>query len=198
MRMKLFLTTMLCACCVQLAVAQPPNGGGRGGRGGPMNPRAMVERLMSMDANGDGQLSKDEVASDKRLANMFSKADANSDGVLTKDELTTFFTKEAASGGRGGPGQDGMGPGGPGGFGPPPGGFGGSGGMGGGPGGGPQFGVVLPDFMQDQLGLSDSQKKQLAKLQADVTSRLNKILTDEQREQLKSHRPPMGPPPGDQ
>lgn len=213
MRIKLLVAAIACACLVQIAEAQPPGrGGGRGGRGGQggMNPQAMIERLMAMDTNSDGQLSKDEVASDKRLANLFGKADANSDNVLTKEELTDFFTKEAASGqgqfGRGGPGQDGMGPGGPGGFGgpggpggfgPPPGGpdgFGGPGGFG----GGPQFGVILPDFMQEELGLSDAQKKQLQKLQADVTARLNKILTDKQQEQLKSHRPPQGPPPGEE
>lgn len=197
MRIKYSIALLASIGLMQVAVAQPPNGpnGGRGGRGGPgqMNLQAMVERLMTMDADGDGQLSKDELASDQRLANMFVRADSNSDSVVTKVELTSFFTKESASGqgpfDRGGPGQEGMGPGGPGGgpgFGPPPGGFGGPGG----PGPGPQFGVVLPEFMVSELGLTETQKKQLQKLQADVTTRLNKILTQKQRDQLKAHQPP--------
>ncbi|HJZ53458.1 MAG TPA: CotH kinase family protein [Gemmataceae bacterium] len=77
-------------------------------------------------------------------------------------------------------------------------------GMGFGPPGGPggpggfmmrlQPGVVMPLPLQDALQLSDEQKKQLAELQKDVDGKLDKILDDEQRGQLKALR--EGGPPG--
>ena len=63
----------------------------------------------------------------------------------------------------------------------------------GGPGGGmrimmPAAGEVLPPPIQDMLGLTDAQKKQLAELQKDVDGKLDKLLTAEQRAQLKTMR----------
>ncbi len=58
-------------------------------------------------------------------------------------------------------------------------------GPGGGPGGPPQPGQVLPSFMQEQLKLSDEQRKQLKTLQEEVDARLAKILTAEQQQQLQ-------------
>ena len=72
----------------------------------------------------------------------------------------------------------------------PTGGRGGRGGPGG-PGGGglgmrmPRPGDILPGFLQDVLGFSDAQKKQLADVQKDVDAKLDKILTAEQKTQLK-------------
>ena len=82
----------------------------------------------------------------------------------------------------------------------------------GGPGGGPMMifrgpppGEVLPLPLQDQLGLTDEQKKQLADIQKDVDAKLGKLLTDDQNKQLKGLRDggpggmmafPGGPPPG--
>jgi Spy/CpxP family protein refolding chaperone len=69
----------------------------------------------------------------------------------------------------------------------PPGGKGGKG-FPGGPGG---FGMraapgeLMPGFIQEQLKLTDDQKKQMADLQKEVDARLDKLLTEEQRTQLK-------------
>ncbi len=85
--------------------------------------------------------------------------------------------------------RGGFGPGGPGG----PGGFGPSGPGGpGGFGGPPQPGQIMPPFLADRLKLTDEQKKKLDELQKDVDSKLEKILTDEQKKQLKEMREAFG------
>ncbi|MDY3555088.1 EF-hand domain-containing protein [Gemmata sp. JC717] len=183
----LFTAALLGAA--SLTSAQPPGQpGGKGGKGGKAGGRTvtvddMVARVFAYDTNKDGKLTKDELT-DGRLHALFERADANKDGVLTKDELTALLTKESAamSGGSS-----------PGGFGPgSPGGPGGPGGPGFGP---PQPGQVLPPFLQDQLNLTDAQKKELAALQKDVDARLNKILTDEQKKALRERGPGGFPPP---
>jgi len=65
---------------------------------------------------------------------------------------------------------------------------GGPGGKGGGFGGGftrPVPGQIMPPFLQDRLKLTDDQKKAFAELQKDVDAKLDKLLTDEQRAELK-------------
>jgi hypothetical protein len=179
--------------------AQPPAGGKGGGKredskaGGA---DAFVARMMAFDKNKDGKLTKDEVT-DERLHPLFDRADTNKDGVVTKEELIALYAKEGAmlgAGGRGGPPGDG-----PGGFGPP-GGPGGPGGR-----GGPQPGQVLPAFLQEMLGLTDDQKKQVSEVQKMVDDKLATILTADQKKQLQEMRtrgpggpggpPPDGPPP---
>jgi hypothetical protein len=54
-----------------------------------------------------------------------------------------------------------------------------------GPGRGMQPGQILPPFLQDQLKLTDDQKKQLAELQKETDEKLAKLLTDDQKKQLK-------------
>ncbi|HEV3445777.1 MAG TPA: aryl-sulfate sulfotransferase [Gemmataceae bacterium] len=78
---------------------------------------------------------------------------------------------------KGGPGPGGRpgGPGGPGGFAGPP-----------------QPGQILPSFMQGMLNLTADQKKQLEALQKDASARLDKMLTDEQKKELKEMRPGFG------
>jgi hypothetical protein len=167
---------------------------------------AAVARLMAFDKNGDGKLTKEELA-DERLHRLFDRADANQDGLVTTQELTTLLASETSAfgGGRGGPGSGGP-PDGPGAGGPdggPRGAGGGPGGRGpGGPGGfgaPPQPGQIMPTGLQDALGLSDKQKQQLAELQKEVDSRLDKILTSEQKQQLRELRDRgpggFGPPP---
>jgi outer membrane protein assembly factor BamB len=85
-----------------------------------------------------------------------------------------------------------------GGFGGGPGGFGGGRGRGGpggagGLGGPPGVGQIWPPFLQDQLNLSDQQKKDLEELQKELTGKLEKLLTDEQNKQLKEGVAPGGP-----
>lgn len=72
----------------------------------------------------------------------------------------------------------------------------------------PQPGEILPGFLQDMLQLTDEQKKQVAVLQKETQDKLDKLLTEEQRKQVKDMRdrgpggfgPPGGPggfgPPG--
>jgi Spy/CpxP family protein refolding chaperone len=78
----------------------------------------------------------------------------------------------------------------------PPGREGGPGGPGGR--GGPGGFHLLPPRAQEQLNLTDDQKKQVAALEAEVKAKLEKILTPEQLQQLKQMRPPgrMGGPGG--
>jgi hypothetical protein len=166
-----------------LALAQRPGGPGRGPRGG--NPEDFVARMMEFDKNNDGKLTKDEVT-DERLTRLFDRADANKDGTVTKEELTALATREQAND-RGGPGGFGPPGGGPPGFGPP--GF-----------GPPRPGVILPPMLQQRLNLTAEQKTQIEALQKEVDARLEKILNDEQRTQLKEMRERgpggFGPPPG--
>ena len=158
----------------------PPGPGGRGARqgqgrsGGANGANSYVARMMAFDTNKDGKLTKEEVT-DERMQDLFERADANNDGVVTKEELTALYEKESADMGQGG------GSGGPGGRGP------------GGPQGQP--GQVLPDALQQRLNLTEAQKKQVAALQKEVDARLEKILTAEQKQQLKdaASRRPGGP-----
>jgi hypothetical protein len=164
----------------------------------------LVVRMMAFDKKGDGKLTKDEVT-DERLKRLFDQADTDKDGVVTKEELMALAAKLDAeqSAGRGGRGQRGpggpppgdRGPGGPGDGGPdgPPPGDRGPGGPGGGRFGPPRPGQILPTFVQESLKLTASQKKQLDELQKDVDAKLAKILTDEQKTQLKEMRPGRGP-----
>lgn len=153
----------------------------QGGRPAPADD--LVIRMMAFDADKDGKLTKSEVTDD-RLHRLFDRADADKDGTVTKEELTALAAKEPPTEG-----------GGPGGFGPPLG--GGPGGFMGGP---PRPGEVLPSFLQQRLKLTDEQKAKVADLQKDVDAQLDKILTDEQKTELKEmrRRGPggFGPPPG--
>jgi hypothetical protein len=78
--------------------------------------------------------------------------------------------------------------------GPPtaPGGFG-PGGLGGfGP---PRVGELMPSFLQERLNLTPEQRKELQGLQKEVDDKLDKVLTDAQKKQLKEVREagPRGP-----
>jgi Spy/CpxP family protein refolding chaperone len=149
-----------------------PPGGGRGGGADDT-----VARMMSFDANHDGKLTRAEVTDD-RLVRLFDRSDANKDGTVTKEELAAETTRENAKGGGGfGGGGPFGGPGGPRGGGPP----GGFMGM-------PRPGEILPGFLRGRLNLSESQQADLEDLQKEVDEKLNKILTSEQRAQLKEMR----------
>src|SRR5205807_860842 len=70
----------------------------------------------------------------------------------------------------------------------------GGGGPGGPPGGPPQPGQLLPSFLRDSLKLTDEQKKQLDAFQKEADGKLDKLLTEEQKKQLKEPKTIGGPP----
>jgi hypothetical protein len=203
------LPFLICAIgWIPQATAQPPAGrpADDPGKGQPKDysNSSIVTRMMAFDKNGDGKLTKDEVT-DPRLHRLFDRADANKDGVVTREELMALAAQleaEVAEGrGPGGPrgqgprGPGGQGPGGPGGPGAPS--DGPPGGRGrGGIGGPPQPGQILPPFLQDRLNLTPQQRKQVEELQKEVDGKLAKILTDEQKKQLKEMREGFGGPGG--
>ncbi len=173
----------------------------------------IVVKLLAYSKTKDGKVNRDDVT-DERLLRLFDQADTKKEGVVTKEQLMALAEKLDAEqpAGRGGPGGRGDGPGGRGGPGGPggdgPGGRGGPGGPGGdGPGGRggrggfggpPQLGVVMPDFVQETLKLTDEQKKKLAELQKDIDAKIEKILTDDQKKEYKEMKdnPGRGGPGG--
>ncbi|MGE3243060.1 MAG: hypothetical protein AB7G28_26410 [Pirellulales bacterium] len=159
--------------------------------------------MLAFDANKDGKLTKDEVT-DGRLHRLFDRTDSDKDGTVTSAELTAESEKME-------PSEDNGADFGPGGFGPPPGDFGppddfgpggpprrggmrGAGFGPGGPFGRPAPGQVLDGPIRERLGLNEEQIRELDDLQKDVDARLAKILTDEQRDELRqmSERGPRG------
>ncbi len=204
---------LMCAAGLSSPVqAQPPQGRPPAktdeGTTKDRSKSSIVTRMMAFDKNGDGKLTKEEVT-DERLHRLFDRADTNKDGVVTKEELIALAAVMEAemsqAGGRGGPGDfggpPGGGPGGRGRRGPggPPDDFGGPGEGGpgrrgpGGFGGPPQPGQIMPAFMQEMLGLTADQKSRVQTLQKEVDGKLAKILTDEQKKQLKEMQNDFGP-----
>jgi len=189
---KLGILLLAFACVALLlswADAQPP-GGKKAAKDFGDSP--IVTKMMAYNTTKDGKLTKAQLT-DQRLHRLFDLADTNKDGVVTREELTALAAKLdeefPQGGGFGGPGGD-KGPKGKGGFGK------GKGGFGKGP---SQPGQVLPPFVQEMLQLTADQKQQIDALQRDVDTRLGKILTDAQKQQLKElqERGPFGkgPPP---
>src|SRR5262249_24705564 len=62
-----------------------------------------------------------------------------------------------------------------------------------GPPGGPPMGQVLPWFLQDRLGLSTEQRKEVESLQKTVDATLDKTLADAQKKTLRERSNPFGP-----
>jgi Spy/CpxP family protein refolding chaperone len=193
----LVLTAFLCILVVTAALteaqAQPGGKGkGKGGKGGlPETADSFVGKMMAFNKAKDGKLTKAELT-DTRLAALFDRADANKDGIVTREELAALYTREQIGAGPGGFGEKGKGDKGKG---EKKGGFFDKGGLDkgkGGKGGFPQPGTVLNPFFQDLLNLTDDQKKQVADLQKEVDVRLDKILTPEQRQQLRDMSAPKG------
>src|SRR5690606_33873373 len=146
----------------------------------------------ALDADGDGTISAEEIAG---ASETLKSLDKNDDGKLSRDEIRPPHPPRGPEG----RGPDARGDRGE--FGPPPGGprarrggpdefergprprFPGAGGP-------PHF---LPPHMHDQLDLSDEQLKQMADLHKETRDKLEKILTEEQREKMKEFGPPRGP-----
>ncbi|MBN9122223.1 MAG: hypothetical protein J0I06_24300 [Planctomycetes bacterium] len=98
--------------------------------------------------------------------------------------MTSFSSAQPPGGGKGEKKEKGEGKGDKGGF---------PGGKGFGP---PPLGQVLPPFVQEQLGLTAAQKKDLDALQKDVDAKIEKLLTDQQRKlfkEMKERGPGRGP-----
>ncbi len=145
-----------------------PGGGGPGG-GGPSGFRPpQPGQILPAPVQERLNLTADQK---KQLEELQKETDGKLAKVLT-DEQQKQLKDTAGGPGRGGRG--GFGRRGPGGSGGPP-----------------QPGQLLPPALQENLKLTDEQKKQLETLQKDVDGRLAKLLTDEQQKQLKE---PAGGP----
>lgn len=158
-----------------------------------------VRGMLKIDEEQGKQLTALQADVDQRLAK-----------ILTEEQRQRLEQPPPMFGFGGPPG------GGPPGGGPPPGGRGphaagpaGRGASGGGgpaPRGGrgfrpPRFGDVIPFFAVDALQLTNEQESQVAKVQADVHSRMKEILTADQQAQIDNWdrmfaRGPGGGPPG--
>ena len=184
--MKSLIVCLITGAAISLVPATHagPPGGGPGGRGGgPQNNsekgpggqgangggqgqgEAMLKQLMTLDANGDGALTPSEVT-DPRAQQMLKRADTDGNGAVTMAELVAAMQNRSTQGGQQAGGQ-------------------------GGHSGPPRPGEILPGFVQQQLQLTDSQREQIATLQAQVDASLMQILTSQQLQQL-SAGPPMG------
>lgn len=179
-----------------VAAAQPPGGRKDDAPKAPERAESsiakrIIDSLMVFDKNKDGKVTKEEMT-DRRLQRLFDRADANKDGIVTKEELTAEATRLAAElKNEGRPGRNAPAGGRP----RPPSGKRDSGAA-------TAFrpGDILPAYLQDILKLTDTQKKQLAELQKETDTKLEKILTAEQKKQLNQMRElirNMSPGPGD-
>ena len=160
------------------------------------------------DANKDGVVTKEELmALAAQLEAEYGQAGGRGGfgGPGGPGGPGGFGPGGRGRGGRGGPGGFGglgePGPGGPGRSREPggrgagaPGEFAGPGGRGpGGFGGPPRPGQILPSFLQERLNLTEEQLRKLDELQKEVDSKLARLLTDEQRQQLQEMRQGFGP-----
>jgi EF hand len=183
MRLAFSMTAFTIMLLLAATVTEAQPGGKKGDKATSETADEFVAKLMAFNKAKDGKLTKEELT-DKRLHALFDRADTNKDGVVTRAELEALFQKEKLEGG----------------FGPGPGGKGpkdgkdGKGFKGKGP---PQPGVILAPFMQDILKLTDDQRKQVADLQKEVDGKLDRILTAEQKTQIREMSKGFGPPGGD-
>ncbi|HEX3152649.1 MAG TPA: hypothetical protein VHR66_31545 [Gemmataceae bacterium] len=162
---------------------------GAGGAGGNRGPGGAGGA-----GGGFGRLDPETT---KKLETLTKEALTSAVKVLHDDQAATYkemtgepFTMPAGA----------LGFGGAGGFGQPGGGFGGgAGGFGGGFGGfggGAAPGTILSAGTQTTLKLTDEQKKELEAIQKEVDAKLEKMLTEEQRTQLKTLKERQAGPPG--
>jgi outer membrane protein assembly factor BamB/Spy/CpxP family protein refolding chaperone len=159
----------------QKQLREGPGGAGRGGRGGPGGRNGFggppqPGQLLPTALQDRLKLNANQK---KDVAALQKDVDTKLAKILTESQQKQL-KQMRAGGGRGGPG-------GRGGFTPPP------------------PGQILPVFLQDRLELTDKQKKDVQAIQKDVDAGLAKLLSEEQKKQLKE-RPGGGfgsfTPPG--
>ncbi len=180
-------------------VAQPggfPGGGFPGGPGGGGGAFELPKPGQILTNFLQEQLKlKDEQK--KQVGDLQKEVDTKLDKVFTDDQKKQWkeMKDNPGRGGPGGPGgrPGGGGPGGPGGGGP---GGGGPGGPMRGFGGFPQPGQIMAVAVQEELKLTDEQKKQVDDLQKEVDTALDKVFTDDQKKQWKEIKDNMARGPG--
>jgi outer membrane protein assembly factor BamB/Spy/CpxP family protein refolding chaperone len=156
---------------------QRPGGRQRGAFGAPLQSGQVLSPFSQQMLN----LTDDQK---KQVAELQKEVDGKLAKILSEEQNKQLKEMRDAGprGFRGGP------------AGAPPGAAPGAGGPRGGGGfARPQPGQVLPSFLQDRLNLTADQKKQVEALQKEVDGKLDKILTDEQKKQLKEMREGGGP-----
>jgi hypothetical protein len=160
-------------------------GSARGGGGGGGGRRGAGGGGGGGGFGGFGRLDPEVT---KKLESLTKEAVAGAVKTLSDEQKTTYkdLTGEPFELPPGTLGFGGFGGGG--GFGQPGGFPGGAGGFGGGFGGGTPPGTVLSNNVQDQLKLTAEQKKELERIQKEVDTQLDKVLTEEQRKQLQELR----------
>jgi hypothetical protein len=164
----------------------PPPGGGFGGSQPPQPGQvlpASVQDQLKLSAEQKKGVVEVQKAVDAGLEKLLSDVQKK----RWKD-LKDPRGRSPGPGGPGGPGPNGF-PGGPGGIGMQQ------------PGGPAPVGQIMSAPLQGQLQLTSDQKKELAALQKDTDTRLDKLLTDPQRKQFQEikenpFRLAFGPGPG--
>jgi Spy/CpxP family protein refolding chaperone len=169
-------------------------GGGGGGRRGAGGGGGAGRGAGGGAGGAGGGFGRRDPETTKKLDELTKEATANAVKTLSDEQKKTYheligepteiplgtLAFGGGFGAGGGFGQPGGFPGGPGG--------GGFGGGFGGFGGGTAPGTVLSTNSQTQLKLTDEQKKELEAIQKDVDAKLEKMLTEDQRKQLKDMR----------
>lgn len=175
--MKFALPALLLAIAASPSIvsAQPPEGGRRGGPGGPGHrgpgepPHRLIDRIFdAADEDGDGSVTKEELLDAVRQLGPPRRPDGSrgprrGDGARPdrprrpgRDIDRGDRGRRPAMGRRGG------------------------------------LGRILEGPMADRLNLSDDQREQIEALQSNVKEQMQSILTDEQRQMMRGGRKPRG------
>jgi hypothetical protein len=146
----------------------PRGPGGRPGfAGGAFRPGQLLPGFLQDRLKLTAEQKKEVEELQKDVDAKLKEAHTKLDKILTDDQKKQLREMRERFAGLGGP------PGGPGGRRPR---------FAGGP---PRPGQVLPGFLQERLKLTAEQKKEVEELQKDVDAKLGKILTDDQKKQLR-------------
>ena len=106
---KTFLTAILAATLVPLALSAQNKEGSRQGKGPGGDPAERRAKMQQLDANGDGIITRDEAetaGNPERAQRMFDHLDSDGDGQITAEERRA--ARERFSGGKGRKGSAGQ------------------------------------------------------------------------------------------